>query len=413
MPSAITATGLSKRYRIGGRIGRVGGRLRRRAGEEIWALKDVSFEVGRGEVLGVIGRNGAGKSTLLKVLARITEPTAGRAVLSGRLGSLLEVGTGFHGELTGRENVYLSGAILGMRKAEIDARFDEVVEFSGVERFLDTPIKRYSSGMKVRLGFAVAAHLEPEILLVDEVLAVGDAAFQQRCLGKMESLEQGGRTVIFVSHNMPSVRRLCTCCIWLEGGRVAAAGQAGPIVDAYMSAGVPVGEAGQAGLAFEVAQPEPLPEAWLTRLELLDAEGRPAQSVRTGDPLRARIGFRCAQAGRYSIFFSLQTRDGCQLLGCAMEGTDAMQVSCAEGAHEVDFCLPQLPLTAGGYYVGAAISRPRQRFVHREERIGRLDVAPADVFGSGRPPTLRDGALAVPHRWEVSPSAGIQVVRLT
>src|ERR1700723_949091 len=186
----------------------------------IWALKDVNFEVQRGEVVGLIGRNGAGKSTLLKILARITRPTEGRAEIHGRVGSLLEVGTGFHPELTGRENVYLSGAILGMRRAEIAHKFDEIVDFSEVERFLDTPLKHYSSGMQMRLAFAVAAHLEPEILLVDEVLAVGDAAFQKKCLGKMGDANKDGRTVLFVSHNMRAVQQLCTSSVVLSNGSV-------------------------------------------------------------------------------------------------------------------------------------------------------------------------------------------------
>jgi lipopolysaccharide transport system ATP-binding protein len=205
------------------------------AGEDtIWALRDVSFEVERGEVVGIIGRNGAGKSTLLKILSRITEPTEGRVEIHGRVGSLLEVGTGFHPELTGRENVYLSGAILGMRRAEIDRKFDEIIDFSGVERFLDTPFKRYSSGMRVRLGFAVAAHLEPENLLVDEVLAVGDAAFQKKCLGKMGDVAREGRTVLFVSHNLIAVQGLCGRAIWLDEGRVLEEGQPDEVVSNYL-----------------------------------------------------------------------------------------------------------------------------------------------------------------------------------
>jgi lipopolysaccharide transport system ATP-binding protein len=242
---AITVEKLSKAYRIGLKedlpdtlVGALQGvlrapwknwrRLRRLntfrdnsdADDMIWALKDVSFEVQQGKVLGIIGRNGAGKSTLLKILSRITEPTFGRAVIRGRISSLLEVGTGFHQELTGRENIYLNGTILGMSKREIDRKFDEIVDFSGVEKFLDTPIKRYSSGMSVRLAFAVAAHLDPEILIIDEVLAVGDIEFQKKCLGKMQEVAGGGRTVLFVSHNMTSVRRLCDNAIVLIAGRM-------------------------------------------------------------------------------------------------------------------------------------------------------------------------------------------------
>ena len=239
---AIRAENLGKMYRIGARrapYGRFTETLMRAlaapirrlrdlgkpvpAEEFIWALQDVSFEIKRGEAVGIIGRNGAGKSTLLKILSRITEPTTGRVELHGRVGSLLEVGTGFHPELTGRENIYLNGAILGMKRAEIQSRFDEIVAFAEIEKFLDTPVKHYSSGMYVRLAFAVAAHLEPEILLVDEVLAVGDVAFQKKCLGKMENVAREGRTVLFVSHNMNAVEQLCGSALLLERGRIIAA----------------------------------------------------------------------------------------------------------------------------------------------------------------------------------------------
>jgi lipopolysaccharide transport system ATP-binding protein len=204
--------------------------------EDFWALKDVTFTVARGEVVGIVGRNGAGKSTLLKILSRITEPTTGRVTLDGRVASLLEVGTGFHPELSGRENIFLNGAILGMSRAEIARKFDDIVAFADVERFLDTPVKRYSSGMYVRLAFAVAAHLEPEILIVDEVLAVGDAEFQKRCLGKMREVSRGGRTVLFVSHNMSAVQTLCTSAVWLQDGSVAARGPVAETVSQYLAA---------------------------------------------------------------------------------------------------------------------------------------------------------------------------------
>lgn len=205
--------------------------------EEFWALRDVSIDIHPGEIIGVIGRNGAGKSTLLKILSRITEPTSGEVVINGRIGSLLEVGTGFHPELTGRENIYMNGTILGMKTREIDAKFDEIVAFAEIERFLDTPVKRYSSGMYVRLAFAVAAHLEPEIMLVDEVLAVGDAVFQKRCLGKMSEVATSGRTVLFVSHQMNAIRSLCPRCLWLENGGVRAVGPTAGVVDEYLGSG--------------------------------------------------------------------------------------------------------------------------------------------------------------------------------
>jgi lipopolysaccharide transport system ATP-binding protein len=250
---AIAANGLSKNYRLGTGAHRYGRltetlsnaaaapfrkMLRRQAGpsknETVWALKDVTFQVKEGQAVGIIGRNGAGKTTLLKVLSRITEPTEGSAVLRGRVGSLLEVGTGFHPELTGRENVYLNGAILGMSRAEVISRFDEIVDFAEVGQFLDTPVKRYSTGMQVRLAFAVAAHLEPEILIVDEVLAVGDVAFQRKCLGKMGDVASQGRTVLFVSHNMGIITRLCDYGLWLDAGKIAAQGAIDPVVRQYL-----------------------------------------------------------------------------------------------------------------------------------------------------------------------------------
>ena len=252
MDNAIVADGLSKRYHLGERqaygalrdsIGRMITApfrlVSRRQGdaaptrEILWALRDVSFDVKEGEVLGVIGRNGSGKSTLLKILSRITEPTAGVARLHGRVGSLLEVGTGFHPELTGRENVFVNGAILGMQRAEIARKFDEIVAFADVDRFIDTPVKFYSSGMQMRLAFAVAAHLEPEILLIDEVLAVGDLAFQKKCLGKMDDVSRSGRTVLFVSHQMNQLRRVCGRCLWLDAGEVVAVGQTPEITNRY------------------------------------------------------------------------------------------------------------------------------------------------------------------------------------
>jgi lipopolysaccharide transport system ATP-binding protein len=257
---AVAVDNLGKRYQIGRRqepYGRLTeslanalrapwDRLRRlphQSEDWFWALREVSFEVRRGEVVGIIGRNGAGKSTLLKILSRITEPTAGTARLYGQVGSLLEVGTGFHPELTGRENVFLSGAVLGMRKAEIARKFDEIVQFAGVEPFLDTPVKRYSSGMQVRLGFAVAAHLDPEILVVDEVLAVGDAEFQKKSVGKLESVARTGRTVLFVSHNLAAVEAMCSSGILLDEGRIVAAGTAPEVVEAYLTR-LPVADGG-------------------------------------------------------------------------------------------------------------------------------------------------------------------------
>src|ERR1700731_2226181 len=247
--TVIHVEGMGKRYRIGERERYLALRdvlaraftapLRRgprRVADYLWALRDVSFDISRGEVVGLIGRNGAGKTTLLKLLARITRPTTGFAEVHGRVGSLLEVGTGFHPELTGRENVFLSGAILGMSKREMDHKFEEIVAFAEVEKFIDTPLKHYSTGMQMRLAFAVAAHLEPEILLVDEVLAVGDATFQKKCLGKMGDVARGGRTIVFVSHQMNQIRRMCERVLWIDCGSIRQAGPTAEVIGAYEAA---------------------------------------------------------------------------------------------------------------------------------------------------------------------------------
>ncbi|MGA8147302.1 MAG: polysaccharide ABC transporter ATP-binding protein, partial [Gallionellaceae bacterium] len=306
----ITAEGVAKRYRLGEResyralrdvlAGAFTAPLRRHGRverEEIWALDDVSFTLAHGEVLGLIGANGAGKSTLLKVLSRITEPTRGRVVLRGRVGSLLEVGTGFHPELTGRENIMLNGTILGMRRSEIVRRFDEIVEFAGVQKFLDTPVKRYSSGMQVRLAFAVAAHLEPEILLVDEVLAVGDAEFQQKCLGKMRDVTREGRTVVFVSHNLAAVRALCQRALVLENGRLVFDGATEDAVHRYLghsgdtSGAVVHADALRRHVGkLRLYSDEPFFEC--TRIAVLDEEGLPSTSFGSDEGITVAVDYR-------------------------------------------------------------------------------------------------------------------------
>ncbi len=320
MGVAIVTDGLSKRYRIGemqssygtlrdsvvAAARRVARRDHTRHVEEIWALRDVSLEVRDGEVLGVIGRNGAGKSTLLKILTRITTPTSGRAEIRGRVGSLLEVGTGFHPELTGRENVFLNGSVLGMKRREIHRKFPEIVEFAGVGQFIDTPVKRYSSGMSVRLAFAVAAHLEPEILLIDEVLAVGDAEFQQRCLGRMEDLSQSGRTVVFVSHQMQAVSQLCDRVILLDGGRVALDGPSGDVVAHYLQ------RTGGAGPIRTSADLEGALADDLVRLQsvrVVDERGAAISAVDVRHPVGIEIGFRVLRAGGPPVFPKLKLLD--------------------------------------------------------------------------------------------------------
>lgn len=285
---AIRVRGVGKQYSIGRKVeetlreamvGRLRDPLGRRRIDTFWALQDVNLEVRRGEVVGLIGRNGAGKSTLLKILSRITVPTTGEIDLWGRIGSLLEVGTGFHPELTGRENIYLNGSILGMSRREIDARFDEIVAFSGVERFLDTPVKRFSSGMYVRLAFAVAAHLEPEILIVDEVLAVGDEGFQRKCLGKMQDVAGAGRTVLFVSHNMQAISTLTRRCIFLEDGRVSFDGDTQDAIAQYL-------KRSEHEEMVYIAEPSPTGPK-ITRVELRTS--RPANTQTHGQAMEVRV----------------------------------------------------------------------------------------------------------------------------
>ncbi len=255
------------------------------AEDMIWALRDVSFDLKHGEVVGVIGRNGAGKSTLLKILSRITEPTRGRARIHGRVGSLLEVGTGFHPELSGRENIYLNGAILGMKRSEIQRKFDEIVAFAEVEKFIDTPVKRYSSGMYMRLAFAVAAHMEPEILIVDEILAVGDAAFQEKCLGKMSSVAREGRAVLFVSHNLPTVQHLCARTVLLQQGRVVALGKPQDVIGQYLS-----DAANESRVSLrDWPDRETTGEARLVEIEILDGEGNATNRVPLGGSVIIRL----------------------------------------------------------------------------------------------------------------------------
>jgi homopolymeric O-antigen transport system ATP-binding protein len=318
--TAITAEGLSKRYRIGQldagydtlresivhAARRVAGREPRHDhGErEIWALRDVSFDVEEGAAVGIIGRNGAGKSTLLKVLTRITTPTKGLAEIRGRVGSLLEVGTGFHPELTGRENVYLNGSILGMKRREITQKLPDIVEFAGIERFMDTPVKRYSSGMYVRLAFSVAAHLEPEILLVDEVLAVGDAEFQRRCLGRMEEMGDSGRTVIFVSHSMQAIAQLCDRAIWIDKGGVVKDGPSSDVVAEYLQSGY--------GFGSSLTWPDTeAPGDDLVRLRharvVQGGKEAPAADVRS--PVGIEIGFAVLRDGGPPVFPKIKLVD--------------------------------------------------------------------------------------------------------
>ncbi len=410
----IAVEHLGKRYRLGGReqyyrtlreglVRALSMRGRRERGDEhIWALKDVSFEVAEGEVLGIIGRNGAGKSTLLKILSRVTRPTEGRARLYGRSGSLLEVGTGFHPELTGRENIFLSGNILGMTRAEVRAKFDEIVAFSELEQFLDTPVKRYSSGMYVRLGFAVAAHLDPEILIVDEVLAVGDAGFQRKCLGKMEDAAQSGRTVLFVSHNMTAVQGLCSRALLLEAGRIHASGPVDEIVTAYealmetrasQDLSARTDRRGDGRLRFvsfcqcnAAGQPSPhvcCGEDCSLELSYASADGRPLRDVHVAVAVRGRFGQPVTH------------------LSTTVKGFEFEEVP---GRGRIVCRLKRLPLRPGRYPL-VFFSRVGGRIADWVVHAAVLHVEAGDFFGMGRLPPDTQGPLLLDHAWEVQGDA--------
>lgn len=366
------------------------------ADDIIWALKDVSFRVQPGEVVGIVGRNGAGKSTLLKVLSRITPPTKGRVILNGRVASLLEVGTGFHPEMTGRENVYLNGTILGMSKSEVDRKFDEIVDFAEVEKFIDTPVKRYSSGMRMRLAFAVAAHLEPEILLVDEVLAVGDAAFQKKCLGRMENVARSGRTVLFVTHNMDAILNLCPRSIVIGNGQIVLQGDSEAAVRTYLSAFSSNASATDAHVLFSVNGERPLSQTQIIRIELLDTNGAPKPTVNTWDDLILRVHYEAYEAYRYGTII-LDIRDYRQRRLLVFDSGLKMPIE--QGQHIVDCVVPQVPLVAGEYYLGAGLAVSNSQWLWRQTNIASFRIHGKDVYQLGRPPNLSRMMFAVPHEW--------------
>ena len=399
---AVVAENLSKRYRLGAgahRYGRLSESLTKglatpfrkltRRGERppseefVWALDHVSFDVEVGDAVGIIGRNGAGKTTLLKVLSRITEPTEGRALLSGRVGSLLEVGTGFHPELTGRENVFLNGAILGMSRADIARRFDEIVEFAETEAFLDTPVKRYSSGMQVRLAFAVAAHLEPEILIVDEVLAVGDVAFQRKCMGKMGDVAHEGRTVLFVSHNMSVVSRLCTKGVWLEGGRVSAQGPMEDVVRQYLGSDVG-GEARYEAPANDAAPGNDI--ARLRSVRISDHLGRTVSSVDARHPAFVEIEYSVLQRRRVRVGLQLVSAEGAIILTSHDTDDESMVGQEREPGLYASRCeIPSRLLKRGLYFVTVVSSIPMVGFNFTAENIVSFSVDLVDgIVGDNR-----------------------------
>ena len=366
--------------------------------EEFWALKNVNFEVKQGEVLGIIGRNGAGKSTLLKILSRITEPSIGRAHIKGRVASLLEVGTGFHPELTGRENIFLNGALLGMRKNEILNKFDEIVDFAEIEKFLDTPVKRYSSGMYVRLAFAVAAHLEPQILLVDEVLAVGDIQFQKKCLGKMNEVSRSGRTVFFVSHQMPSIQMLCNRVILLGNGTIIKDGQPDEVVETYLKVNsnienglIDLSDFTERSSGTEIA----IKEAWIE-----NQKGDFCNHFKMGDSLTVCYRFEASRPIQKPGFgFGVEDIYGRRLFSAnnyvMVEGSTHFN-SLQKGIIKCNF--DSIPLQPGTYYVSISIVEDQKVIVDYIERILIFELEAADVYKSGKVFDSSQGIFFVPAK---------------
>ncbi len=406
---AIAVDNVSKRYSLGeGRHGmlresimRALGRLWRRpepqGPEYKWALRDVSLRIAPGEIVGLIGRNGAGKSTLLKVLSRITYPTSGCIDVQGRVGSLLEVGTGFHDELTGRENIYMNGSILGMRKREIDAALPQIIEYADIREYLDTPIKRYSSGMRMRLGFAVAAHLDTEVLFVDEVLAVGDAGFQKKCLGTMRELGQGGRTLVFVSHNMAAVENLCQRVIWIADGKIQQDGNPKDVIRAYLNS---FGAAGGQTLDLrEVQERTGTGAVRFLKMEFLNSEGGQVHAVHSGDPLRLRLHYECRR-DIPALYFGLKVVSN---LGVLLSNVNTWSTSqgvplAAQGEDFIDLEIDSLNLMPGSYYLGLWASS-LDEYHDVLDNVAKLDVEPSDYYGTGRGIEARFGLMFFSFRW--------------
>lgn len=367
----------------------------------IWALKGVSFTIQPGEVVGIIGRNGAGKSTLLKILSKITAPTQGRAGIRGRISSLLEVGTGFHQELTGRENIYLNGSVLGMRKREIDSKFEEIVNFSGVEKFIDTPVKRYSSGMRVRLAFSVAAHLEPEILLIDEVLAVGDAQFQKKCLNKMEDVSQQGRTVLFVSHNMPAVSRLCPRVILLDEGQIVADGTSQEVIGSYLYSGN--------GLTSkrEWTDPTNAPGNESVRLRAVrikESDGGVAENFDIRKPVRIEMEYEVMCSDKMMLpYLTLSNEEGVRIFSAVdLDPTWNIRPR-KKGCYISTAWIPGNFLSEGLHFVGAAMKTTAQKgryFYERDAVVFRVVDTLSDETARGHYGGRLTGVVRPQLRWE-------------
>ncbi|AHM58638.1 ABC transporter ATP-binding protein [Flammeovirgaceae bacterium 311] len=377
------------------KIGETNDRSTKGQSEYVWALKDINFNVAKGEVLGIIGKNGAGKSTLLKLLSRVTTPTTGVIKTKGRIASLLEVGTGFHPELTGRDNIYLNGAILGMTKAEIGRKFDEIVEFSGTARYIDTPVKRYSSGMRVRLAFAVAAFLEPEILIVDEVLAVGDAEFQTKAIGKMQDVAKGeGRTVLFVSHNMASIQSLCTRGILMSNGTVYSDGSVHDVIKQYLSINHQNDNSYYACSNTDTGQ-----LVLIERIDIYSNHERINQVI-SGQDVTVSIKYKSKEKGlKCSAYIGIYDHFGDKILhlGSPYGGLDSFD-SGLEGT--ITCTLPRIPLVAGKYFLNFALHINGQPFISLKNALS-MTIEAGDFYGNGRLPKPKDSKLLIDQSWGI------------
>lgn len=418
MDYAIKVEKLGKEYRLGQTVKanmlreaivdlfrRPFGRKKRQY-ETIWALRDIDFAVPKGQVVGIIGRNGAGKSTLLKVLSRITCPTVGSMHVQGRVASLLEVGTGFHEELTGRENIYLNGSILGMTKKEIDAKLDAIVEFAGVRKFLETPIKRFSSGMWLRLGFAVAAHLDPDVLLVDEVLAVGDVEFQRKCLAAMDGLSKtGGRTVLFVSHNMAAVENLCTRAIWIDGGRIRMDGDSTEVIKAYMATFA--GMAGGTSSLDRADGRKGTGEVRFTDLEFLDARGEPMPVIRSGDAVTVRMHYQVNQRVQMPHFgLEIYTALGTKVSELSTWNSSYSVPVMHPGKGHMDLAIGCLNLMPGRYYLTLWLESVGDLDYDILENCATIDIETSNFLNSGKGMDARLGIVCLPCTWTLSNGHG-------
>lgn len=366
--------------------------------EDFWAVKDLSVEIKQGEMVGIIGRNGAGKSTFLKLLSRITEPTTGNIRLRGRVASLLEVGTGFHPQLTGRENIYLNGAILGMSRTEIRRKFDEIVAFSEIEKFLDTPVKRYSSGMYVRLAFAVAAHLEPEILIVDEVLAVGDAEFQKKCLGKMEDVsQQQGRTVILVSHQMPAIQNLCTRCLLMDKGQLVMQGDTEEIVNSYMTKGASLASEGLVDREDRAGKGN----VRITSIDLRDGDGNVIHEAISGHDVILSLAYETKNGETLNdcVFCVEVAKDLKKYFALSSALVDRNPLS-IKGRGRIDFRIPNWPLMGGGYHVNFYVGSNKGVEDYLND-ASVIEVIDGDFYGSGKlhHPGWEGTTVLVNHSW--------------